>query len=149
MEKTLCGADCTACPLQKECRGCTATNGCPFGKQCFVARYIQLGGAGAYRQFRQTLLEEINALSLPGMEPIRELYPLAGRFVNLAYPLPGGTQVKLLDDDQIYLGTQTRCTFGGADTARCIGIVVAPQCLLVSEYGPNGSDPELLLYKKR
>ena len=148
MEKTLCGADCTRCPSRPACQGCAASSGRPFGKPCFVARYISLGGQTAYRQFVQTLLGEINALPLPGLPKIDALVPLAGRFVNLEYTLPNGQQTKLLDDREIYLGTQAPA-FGDADARRCFGIVAAPQFLLVSAYGPEGRDPELILYKKR
>ena len=69
--------------------------------------------------------------------------------MNIAYPLPNGETVKYLDDKEIYLGNQINCEFGDEETDRCIGIVTNADFILISEYGPNGSDPELLLYKKR
>lgn len=145
---TICGADCSQCFLQKKCPGCAATQGCPHGKPCFVARYIRLGGMDAYRAFQNTLLGEINALAVPGMAEVRALTPMLGQCINLEYPLPGGQQVKFLDDNTIYFAAQTACTFA-ADAGRCFGVVAAPQFLLVSEYAPGGRDPELVLYRRR
>ena len=38
----ICGANCEECLLFKErkCKGCKETNGCPFGKKCWIAKYI-------------------------------------------------------------------------------------------------------------
>ena len=43
---SLCGADCENCEYgkNKNCMGCENTNGCPFGRQCFIAKYILTGG---------------------------------------------------------------------------------------------------------
>ena len=148
MEKTICGANCTQCPQKKECRGCAESGGCPFGKPCFVAAYRRLGGQDAYQAFVQTLVDEVNALAVPGMAPITELVPLLGRFINLAYPLPNGARVPFLDENDIYLGAQVGCTWE-TDTPQFFGVVAAPQFLLVSSYGLECTDPEILLYKKR
>jgi len=51
-----------------------------------------------------------------------------------------------LEDDNIYLGNQLECEFG---EGRCFGIVTGPEFLLVCTYGENGTDPELVIYKKR
>ena len=71
------------------------------------------------------------------------LWELAGFYVNLAYPLPSGKTVKLLDDKKIYLGAQIE----GDGT--CFGVIADTAFILICSYGLNGSDPELLLYKKR
>ena len=44
--KSICGADCENCGYGKNnnCKGCTETKGCPFNKQCFIAKYILTGG---------------------------------------------------------------------------------------------------------
>ena len=48
---SLCGAQCEGCQfgLNSNCKGCSETNGCPFGKQCFVAKYILTGGMNLKR----------------------------------------------------------------------------------------------------
>ena len=147
---SICGAECEGCGFGKNsnCKGCKETNGCPFGKQCFIAKYILTGGKEHYEQFKETLIKEINTINIPGMPKINELYPLNGSFVNLSYPMPNGNPLKLLDDSDIYLGTQVECEFNDGDLIRCFGIVANMNFILISEYGPNGTDPELLIYKK-
>lgn len=142
--KSLCGADCANCEMNKACMGCIASNGCPFGTQCFIVKYIQTGGMGNYEQFKQQLISEFNGLGLPGMPKITELYALVGNFVNLEYPLPSGQKAKLLDENSVYLGNQVEIGDG-----RCYGLIAAPEFLLVGEYGENGTDPEIVLFKRR
>lgn len=144
--KSICGVNCTECAEKDHCKGCMATNGCPFGKQCFIAKYIIVGGEEKYQEFKQNLIGEFNELQIPGMPKMKELYPLIGSFVNLAYPLPSGEVVKLLEDDNIYLGNQLECAFGNG---RCYGVVAGLDFLLVAEYGENGTDPEIVMYKRR
>lgn len=91
MKKSLCGANCADCPSENICKGCVETNGCPFGKECYVARYILTGGMENYSAFKKGLIGEINSLRVDGMEKVTELYPLVGKFVNLEYALPSGT----------------------------------------------------------
>lgn len=50
MKSSLCGANCAACPSKDICPGCAETNGCPFGKQCYVAEYILTGGMAQTEQ---------------------------------------------------------------------------------------------------
>lgn len=147
----LCGANCDACGYGKQtgCKGCADSNGCPFGTPCFIARYIQVGGKAAYEAFVQTLIDECNALNIPGMPPITALSPLNGAYVNLTYPLPGGAKAAFLDDNAIYLATQAECLLADEQTCRCFGIVANAEFILVAEYGENGADPELILFKKR
>lgn len=146
-----CGADCSQCAYFKDssCRGCEASSGSPFGKKCFIAGYVELGGREAYDKFKKQLIADINALGIEGLPEIKELFELNGSYVNLAYPLASGEAVKFLDDRDVYLGTQVECPFVGRDSDRCVGIVANSSFILVCEYGENGSDPELLLYKKR
>lgn len=77
---------------------------------------------------------------------MEELHPLLGSFVSLEYPLPNGERVRFLDDSSIYLGNQLEPAFGGE---RCFGILAGLDFLLVCEYGKDGENPELLLYKRR
>ena len=47
----ICGAKCNECPLyNNKCKGCKQTNGCPFGKKCFIANYIEIGGIDSYKE---------------------------------------------------------------------------------------------------
>ena len=149
--ESLCGADCTNCGYGKSnnCKGCKNTNGCPFGKQCFIAKYILIGGKENYEIFKKQLIDEINELHIPGMPKIEDLNPLNGTFVNLKYPLPNGKTIQLLDNDEIYLGNQVESEFNDGEILRCYGIIANVDFILVSEYGPNGINPEIIIYKKR
>ena len=149
--ESICGAYCSNCGYGKNnnCNGCIVTKGCPFGKQCFVAKYILTGGKENYENFKKQLMDEINELNIPGMPKIKELNPLNGTFVNLSYPMPNGECVRLLDDNEIYLGNQVECEFNDGEIIRCFGILANMNFILISEYGPNGDNPELIMYKKR
>lgn len=143
---SICGAKCEECSFKEGCRGCAETCGKPFGGRCVAAEYIQVGGAEAYTIFKKKLHEEINAL-LESLDipPAEALYELPGHFVNLAYPLPSGENVKFLDDKKIYVGAQIE--FAGAGV--CYGVVADTDFILVCSYSVNGSEPELVTYKKR
>ncbi|MBP3597386.1 MAG: DUF3795 domain-containing protein [Clostridia bacterium] len=149
--ESICGADCNKCGYGKNsnCKGCATSNGCPFGKQCFIAKYIKTGGIENYNILKKQIIDEFNSLNIPGMPKINELYPLNGAFVNLSYPIPNGSNVKFLDDKCIYLGNQVECEFNDGDFIRCYGLVAGMDFLLISEYGANGDDPEIIIYKKR
>lgn len=139
--KSICGIDCTKCPMQSACHGCEETGGRPFGGECVTALYCQKGEANA---FRQALLAAINALQIPDMEEVTELYALKGSFINIEYPLPGGQTVKFWDDNKIYLGTQLR----KAGTERCYGIAADENDLMVSEYGEQGTDAHIVVFRR-
>ncbi len=145
---SICGANCAECPAKENCKGCANTNGCPYGKQCFVAKYILTGGMEAYQNFKKGLMDEINALDIPGMEKVSELYPLVGRFVNLPYPLPSRETVRFLCDDEMYLGAQVKNLFDDSGKS-CFGVIARAEFLLVCEYGENCADPEIVVYKRR
>ena len=38
--KTICGIDCKGCNFKSNCKGCTETNGHPFGGDCIAAECI-------------------------------------------------------------------------------------------------------------
>jgi len=99
-----------------------------------------------YAAFKRLLLEEINAcLDAIGIPQAAQLYELPGSYVNPACPLPSGETVRFLDDRKIYLGAQIEAPA----LDRCIGVVADTTFFLVCSYGENGSDPELILYRKR
>lgn len=147
MKQSICGANCAECPSRETCPGCAETSGCPFGKQCYVAKYILTDGMEHYQAFKQDLIDEINAQSIAGMETVTELYPLVGSFVNLEYPVPGGT-VKLLKDDEVYLGAQVRNLLD-ASGKTCFGVIARKSFILICTYGENGAEPALVLYRHR
>lgn len=146
MTQSICGAECAVCEMRENCKGCAETNGCPFGTACFIAELFRKGGKEGFQSLKRTLIEEFNSLGIPGLPRVESLNALQGSYVNLAYPLPGGERVCLLDDRAVYLGNQLESTLDGG---RCYGIIAAPEFLLVCTYAENGSDPELVLYKKR
>ncbi len=147
----ICGANCSECGKYKnnECRGCQATNGKPFGKKCFIANYISIGGIEGLEELKKQLIEEINNLKIEGMPLLKELYPLNGSIVNLEYILPNGKKEKLLQDDEIYLGYQLECLWNDNEMKKYYGIVANMSFIMISEYGENTSSPELIIYKRR
>lgn len=151
MNTSICGTDCTDCGYgkNKNCVGCRESNGCPFGKKCFIAQYINTGGIENYHAFKKQLIDEFNALNIPGLPKINDLFALNGDYVNLEYPMPNGKTVKMLDDNEIYLGNQVECEFNDGDINRCYGLIAGMDFLLVCEYGINCADPEIVIFKKR
>lgn len=109
-------------------------------------RYEELSDNGEFEAFKQQLIKEINDLHIEGMPKVDKLNALVGSYVNLAYPLPSGANVKFLNDGTTYLGNQLESEFGGD---RCFGILANMDFILVCTYGCEGADPELVLYKKR
>lgn len=143
MATTICGIDCSECPLYGTCKGCFETNGKPFGGECIVAVYCQKGDS-ALCEFKKSLITAFNALNIEDMEEVTDLNALKGEYVNLEYLLPGGQKVKFWDDNRIYFGNQL-CK---KDSDRCYGLVADEKYLLVCEYGENGSDAEIVIYKR-
>ena len=137
--KSLCGADCANCQWSSTCPGCDH-------EKRFIARYIKKDGKDAYGEFKQSLIDEINSLDIPGLPKIHELYALVGNFVNLEYPLPSGQTVRFLDNNSMYLGNQVEIQ---GKEGRCYGMVACVDFLLICEYGENGADPEVVLFKRR
>lgn len=148
MKESICGANCAQCPSEQSCPGCAKTQGCPFGKQCYIAKYILTGGMESYQAFKQGLMDEVNALNIDGMEPVTELFPLVGSYVDLEYPLPNGSSVKFLKDDEMYLGAQVKNLLDESGKT-CFGVIARESFLLVCEYGENCADPQLVLYRRR
>ena len=57
-------------------------------------RYKELGGNKAFEEFKNVLIDEINALNVDGMPKLAKLNALVGKYVNLEYRLPNGNTVK-------------------------------------------------------
>ena len=142
---SICGLDCCGeCKRKDTCGGCIKTDGHPFGGTCIAAQCIKKDDFNAFLSLKNTLIDEFNALGIRGLK-ITELNLLNGFYVNLEYKLANGQYIKLLEDNNIYLGNQIEIPESG----RCYGIVADDKHLLVCEYGCNGCDPEIVLYKKR
>ena len=109
-------------------------------------RYEELGDGGKFDEFKQTLIDEINAMNIEGMPKLEKLNALVGSYVNLPYRLPSGNTVRFLDDNTTYLGNRLECEFGGD---RCFGVLANMDFILICTYGKNGEHPELVVYKKR
>ena len=136
---TYCGKDCCKeCDRLLECGGCEQCHGHPFGGSCVAERNKD------FPFLKRCLIDEINAFGIEGLA-VDDLNLLTGSYVNLSYPLPNGSAVQFLKDNDIYLGNQVEQT----DSERCYGIVANEDFILICEYGCNGSDPEIVLYKRR
>ena len=119
--------------------------------ECVIAACCRSGGrencgqCGGVCELKKPLIAEFNGLGIADMAEVTDLNALLGSFVNLEYPLPNGQSVRLLEDEKMYLGNQIE----KKGSSRCYGIVADDDFLLVCEYGESGSDPEIILYKKR
>ena len=145
MMKTICGIDCAGCRFKSTCNGCAETNGHPFGGECVAAECYKSGGENCFITYKNHLIDEFNSLKVTDMPTITNLCQLSGAYVNLEYTLPNGEKIKFLDDTKIYLGYQVE----KENSDRCYGLVADNDYLLVCEYGCDGADPEIIVYKKR
>lgn len=109
-------------------------------------RYEALSDNGQFEEFKKQLIKEINALPIEGMPKVEKLNALVGNYVNLEYTLPNGRKVKFLEDGKTYLGNQLESVFGGD---RYFGILANMEFIMISAYDAGGTNPELVLYKKR
>lgn len=94
---------------------------------------------------KQQMIEEINALAIKDMPVIDNLFVLQGSFVNMEYHI-NGNAVYLLDNEESYWGTQVEKLNA---EGRCFGIACNEKFILVSEYGQDGADAELVMLKRR
>lgn len=145
MTDTICGIDCGICTFKNDCKGCAETNGQPFGGKCIAAECYKSGGETCFLAYKKHLIDEFNSLKIADMPAVTTLCQLNGAYINLEYPLPNGKKIKLLDDTKIYLGYQLE----KPNSDRCYGLVADDHYLLVCEYGCNGANPEIIIYKKR
>ncbi|NBH15504.1 DUF3795 domain-containing protein [Lachnospiraceae bacterium] len=142
---SICGVDCCSnCNRKDECGGCVKTNGHPFGGECIAAECIKKDGADEFLKMKSTLIDEFHSLGVKNLQ-VNDLNLLNGSYVNLEYQLTNGQSVKFLEDNKIYLGNQIEIP--GSD--RCYGLAADEKYLLVCEYGHNGDNPQIIIYKKR
>lgn len=149
MKESICGLDCTKCSMKDNCCGCEA-----IGEKCVIAACCKSKGKERCKGFfkpeskcslRNDLIEEFNALGIENMEKITELNALSGAFINLEYKLPCGQNVRFWDDGRVYLGNQV----SKMNSDRCYGLAADENYLMVSEYGKDGSDCEIVVFKRR
>ena len=143
MLRSICGVDCSACPLSSGCRGCAESGGRPFGRECAVAGACKRG-EGELERLKDRIIAAANELGLEGLDEVKELNALKGSYINLEYELPGGARAKFWDDDAIYLGT----FLPKAGTGRFYGLASDGEYLLAAESGPLGEDAELIVFKR-
>jgi len=142
--KTICGTNCCdKCDKRKECGGCLKCNGHPFNGKCIAAEYIKKHSLKDYQVYVLKLVKRINDLKIKDLE-VENLFLLNGSYVNLEYKLPNGQKTKFLKDENIYLGCQVEIP----NNQKCYGVITDGKFILVSKYGCNGSNPELVLYRK-
>ncbi len=91
---------------------------------------------------KKVFISEVNALGIKDLS-ITNLYVLQGSFINQAYNL-NGNNIKVLDDNASYWGNQVQKSDG-----RCYGIACDEKYILVSEYGKDGADPEIVVLIRR
>ena len=149
--KAICGANCLECKLleSNKCKGCKETNGCPFGKKCWIAKYIEVGGKTNFTKLKEEIIKEVNTLNIEEIPKIKELYPLNGSFINKEYFLPNGLKTRFLNDNDIYLGNQVECIFNDNEIKKYYGVVANMNFILICEYEENETNPEIVLYKRR
>lgn len=94
---------------------------------------------------KQKFIDEVNALNIPDMPVIDNLFVLQGSFINLEYKMNGNT-FSILDKEKSYWGTQVEKL---NSNGRCYGIACDEKYILISEYGKEGSDAEVVMLKRR
>lgn len=94
---------------------------------------------------KQQLIDEVNALGIKDMPKIDNLFSLTGSFINQEYKLNGNT-IKLFDDNASYWGNQVEKQ---GTQGRCFGIACDERYIIVSEYGKDGVDAEIVMVKRR
>ena len=93
---------------------------------------------------KEKLINEFNQLGISDMPNVTELNELEGKFINLEFKLPSGQIIKIWDDNKIYYGNQLI----KLDGLRCYGLVADETHLLVCEYGENGAEAEIIVFKR-
>ena len=94
---------------------------------------------------KQKYIDEVNALNIPDMPVIDNLFVLQGSFISLEYKM-NGNSFFVLDKDKSYWGTQVEKL---NSNGRCYGIACDEKYILVSEYGKDGADAEIVVLKRR
>ena len=93
---------------------------------------------------KEKLIKEFNNLGIKDMSIVSNLNELKGDFINLEFKLPSGQIAKIWNDNKIYYGNQI-CK---QNSNRCYGLAADENYLLVCEYGDNGADAEIVIFKR-
>lgn len=91
---------------------------------------------------KKVFINEVNALGIEELQ-VDNLFVLQGSFINQPYNI-NGNDVRLLDDNASYWGTQIKKADG-----HCYGIACNESFILVCEYNHDGTDAKLILLKRR
>jgi len=94
---------------------------------------------------KDALISEINILNIPNMPKLETLYVVDGEYVNQEYNV-NGNQIQLLDNKKTYWGNQVEKL---DNSGRCYGIACDEHYILIAEYGLDGAEAEIILFKKR
>lgn len=132
------------------CEKCSLKNSCfakgEFVGSCIAEKYLSMGGNKYYSEFKSKLVSEINFyLKAEKIPEISELFEIPGEYINLKYPLESGEKTAFLRNDTVFFGN--RIEF--ADLGVCFGAESFAGFILICSCGRDGSDPELILYKRR
>ena len=92
----------------------------------------------------QNLIKKFNELNIEGMPVLSKLYGHKGDFVNIECKLPNGEIRKILDDNKMYYIAE----LPKQNSERCFGLVTDKKQLVVFEYGKDGKDAELVVWKR-
>lgn len=112
-------------------------------------KYADIDDDEKLNEFKDNLLNEINLLSIDGLNKVTKLDLTKGKDINFAYTLPNNEKVKLLDDDATYLAADVKCEF---DENSFFSVIANMDFILICSYRQNNERkdyPELLIYKKR
>lgn len=117
-----------------------------FVGTCIAEKFLSMGGNKNYSEFKSKLVSEINFyLKAEKIPEISELFEIPGEYINLKYPLESGEKTAFLRNDTVFFGN--RIEF--ADLGVCFGAESFAGFILICSCGRDGSDPELILYKRR
>lgn len=90
------------------------------------------------------LLQEIHNLGIAELKAVQSLNLLDGSYLNLKCEWPNGKTSRILDDAQKYYACQVETP--GCE--KCCGVAANAHMIAVYRYGCNGTDAELILWKR-
>ena len=68
---------------ESNCKECKNTDACPFGKKCWIAKYIEVGSNDSFESLKNKIINEFNSLNIDGMPRIAKLYKRIEKKKNL------------------------------------------------------------------
>lgn len=85
-----------------------------------------------------------DSLSAGDVKNVRGILLAAAVLQKELKTLQSSNRAWFLNDKDVYLGNQIE----KKDSDRCYGVVANEDFILVSEYGCNGAEPKIVLYKE-